>query len=183
MTRFALAAMLALLPLWTPLPVNAETLDRQQMIAVQAMLSDMGYDLAVDGVMGPGTARAIREFQGERGLPVDGEPSTTLIAQLEALMREGWYRTGGPAGEAQGPSFDCAKAGNPSERAICGDAGLAFLDREVAKAYSAAAARGSDADRRALRERQRTWIEFRDRCEADVQCLRFAMEARVDQLK
>ncbi|MEQ8898413.1 MAG: MliC family protein [Roseovarius sp.] len=67
------------------------------------------------------------------------------------------------AGAQEGPSFDCAKAGSSAEELICGDAGLAALDRRVAGRYAAAleVAGGSAA---ALRAYQRGWIKGRDEC-------------------
>lgn len=38
-----------------------------------------------------------------------------------------------------GPSFDCARAATPVEKAICANPGLAKLDRDMAAAYAAAA--------------------------------------------
>lgn len=41
---------------------------------------------------------------------------------------------------AEGPSFSCAKAATPVEKAICANPALAKLDRQMAAAYSAAVA-------------------------------------------
>src|SRR5262249_34142766 len=42
----------------------------------------------------------------------------------------------GPAGARQaGPSFDCAKATQPDEKAICADPQLAAMDQLIAQAY------------------------------------------------
>jgi S1-C subfamily serine protease len=51
--------------------------------AVQQRLGDLGYDPGpVDGVVGPSTRAAIRAFQADAGLPVDGEISEALYAAL-----------------------------------------------------------------------------------------------------
>lgn len=54
------------------------------------------------------------------------------------------------------PSFDCAKAGNTIEHAICGDATLAQQDNELARAYARARSKGwvsASAQRQWIRER------------------------------
>lgn len=86
-------------------------------------------------------------------------------------------------------SFDCAKAATPVERAICADAALARLDREVAQAYGDRLAE-SAADRRKeqLRAAQRGWLErreatCRDKAERERgDCLAGLYRARLDEL-
>ncbi|MGH6920707.1 MAG: trypsin-like peptidase domain-containing protein, partial [Geminicoccaceae bacterium] len=52
---------------------------------VQQRLADLGYDPGpVDGVVGPRTRAAIRAFQADLGLPVDGQISGALHAALES---------------------------------------------------------------------------------------------------
>ena len=186
MRRLVILVLALVLPLvLSAPPADAQgahqPMTRQDIIQVQGLLSDMGYDLSVDGLMGPGTARAIQEFEFEQGLPVTGRPTHVLIELLRALHAQGWYRTGGAT--TAGPSFDCARAGNAAEFAICGDPGLSYLDRELAAAYGVAASRLSAAGQRQLRDGQRAWLADRNRCGANVQCLRFAMEARIGQLR
>jgi len=46
---------------------------------IQAELQRRGYDVGpVDGRLGPRTQTAIREFEQQNGLPVDGQPSASL---------------------------------------------------------------------------------------------------------
>jgi len=49
---------------------------------VQALLRDLGYDVAVDGVLGPRTRLALERFQSLHDLDIDGIPSSETIAAL-----------------------------------------------------------------------------------------------------
>ncbi len=54
----------------------------------QEGLARLGYDPGpLDGVYGPRTAAAIREYQSDYGLPVTGRPSATLAARIEDEAR------------------------------------------------------------------------------------------------
>jgi hypothetical protein len=53
-------------------------------VLVQAALARRGYyEGQVDGVMGPGTRSAIREFQRDNGLPVTGRIDSQLVQALK----------------------------------------------------------------------------------------------------
>jgi peptidoglycan hydrolase-like protein with peptidoglycan-binding domain/tellurite resistance protein len=39
---------------------------------IQAALSNLGYEVDIDGIFGPGTQSAVRQFQSDNGLSVDG---------------------------------------------------------------------------------------------------------------
>ncbi|MDE1146673.1 MAG: lysozyme inhibitor LprI family protein [Azospirillaceae bacterium] len=60
-----------------------------------------------------------------------------------------------------GPSFDCAAANRPAEKAICADAKLAALDAEIAALYKTAQAKAGPAAE-ALKIEQRRWLQGRD---------------------
>ena len=49
---------------------------------VQSQLSDRGYNVSVDGVLGRGTAKAIRQYQEDNGLRVNGRVTNELIESL-----------------------------------------------------------------------------------------------------
>jgi peptide/nickel transport system substrate-binding protein len=62
------------------------TTTSELVAAVQKELVRLGYDPGpLDGQMGPKTQGAIRRFQGDQGLSVDGEASEGLLARLQAL--------------------------------------------------------------------------------------------------
>jgi uncharacterized protein len=68
------------------------------------------------------------------------------------------------ASPASDPSFECAKAAIPAERAICASPELRDLDRRLNGRYLEVKA-GLGADRRAaLVKDQRAWLEQRNRC-------------------
>jgi peptidoglycan hydrolase-like protein with peptidoglycan-binding domain len=70
---------------------SQETMVRDAQIA----LRDAGYEPGrIDGIMGPKTQAAIREFQTSRGLPQTGTLDATTQQQLFATYRpeSGWRR-------------------------------------------------------------------------------------------
>lgn len=77
------------------------------------------------------------------------------------------------------PSFDCNKAGTPSEFAICDSAELSALDRALADAYNAARKAANRREARQIRSEQRRWLRQRNRCRDDVACLSEAMRSRI----
>ena len=85
-------------------------------------------------------------------------------------------------------SFDCRKAGTPTERTICSDMALAQLDYELAETYSARLAAATDSGKQALKTRQRAWLKIRDQAchdqaaAAAVSCLTGVYRARLSEL-
>lgn len=56
--------------------------------SVQYNLKQLGFDPGpVDGLMGPGTERAIRAFQSAHGLPVTGQADNDLMRRLFAIAQ------------------------------------------------------------------------------------------------
>jgi peptidoglycan hydrolase-like protein with peptidoglycan-binding domain len=67
--------------------------DRQETArlvhATQSRLNDLGYNAGPeDGVYGPTTRSAVREFQSDQGLPMTGEASTSLLARIQQATGE-----------------------------------------------------------------------------------------------
>jgi uncharacterized protein len=83
---------------------------------------------------------------------------------------------------AAGPSFDCARAAKPAERAICRDFELAKLEREATDACLRARALNRPAERE-LTSRQRIWLASRDACGPDKTCLMQSMGGRLNELQ
>jgi uncharacterized protein YecT (DUF1311 family) len=62
------------------------------------------------------------------------------------------------------PSFDCAGARSKGEVAVCSDAGLATLDRNLAAQYGRAVASASPEQQALLRRTRDRFVGYRDRC-------------------
>jgi membrane-bound lytic murein transglycosylase B len=55
--------------------------------SIQAVLGRLGYDAGpADGVAGPKTRTAIRQYQEQKRLLVDGQPSDALLAHIRQQM-------------------------------------------------------------------------------------------------
>lgn len=64
-------------------PNNEKPLSRQQALALQTALRDLGfYHDKIDGMLGLKSHDAIREYQRSHGIPADAYPSTTLVSQI-----------------------------------------------------------------------------------------------------
>jgi localization factor PodJL len=62
--------------------------NRHLVAEIQRLLRAKGYDAGLDdGVIGERTAEAIRRYQKDQGLLVDGEPSEALVTKLRAAVR------------------------------------------------------------------------------------------------
>src|SRR5436190_4809443 len=84
------------------------------------------------------------------------------------------------AREGLAASFDCNKAGTPTEKQICADPVLSRLDEQLDDAYRTAQHRAES--RPTLRDAQRQWLATRrDTCK-DSACLRKAYLDRIDAL-
>lgn len=64
-------------------PSDAPRLSRDQVIALQKTLNDKGYDSGVvDGILGPATRSALRNFQHSQELVPDGFPGLEVLTLL-----------------------------------------------------------------------------------------------------
>ena len=58
-----------------------------QVKEIQTLLNDLGYDAGrADGLMGRKTRKAIRTFQRDEGLPINGRPSRGLVEALQTAV-------------------------------------------------------------------------------------------------
>ena len=80
------------------------------------------------------------------------------------------------------PSFDCGTARTRGEIAVCSDAGLAALDRNMAAQYSRAASVASPDQRDLLKQTARRFYAYRDRC-GDNRCIGDAYVGRMREIR
>ena len=70
--------------LQNPPPEDAPALSRANIIQLQEALQQRGYEPGTpDGIMGPATRSAIRQFQAANNLVADGYPGESVLAALE----------------------------------------------------------------------------------------------------
>jgi hypothetical protein len=80
------------------------------------------------------------------------------------------------------PSFDCGSARTRGEVAVCSEAGLAALDRQMAAQFSRAFAMASPDQRAVLRETARRFYAYRDRCPNNA-CIGDAYTERMSEIR
>lgn len=69
--------------LTNPPPEDAPTLSRDDVLQLQTALNERGFDTGnPDGIIGPNTRSAIREYQSSVGLIADGFPGAELLESL-----------------------------------------------------------------------------------------------------
>jgi membrane-bound lytic murein transglycosylase B len=70
-------------PLLSPRPAAEVPLTRYDVVEMQSMLTNLGFEPGEpDGIVGEKTRRAIRMFQKSVELPADGYPDPGLLEQL-----------------------------------------------------------------------------------------------------
>jgi uncharacterized protein len=80
------------------------------------------------------------------------------------------------------PSFNCAAVSAPAETAICNDADLAEMDNQLARQFSTRLMAMPAASTNAFRQEQARWLQSRNACGADKDCLAGSYRARLQQL-
>ncbi len=95
----------------------------------------------------------------------------------EAAPRPVRENASGDVEPASLPSFDCAKAGNESERKVCTNANLGWADRSLGETYLMLLTHTPKAEEAAIQDGQRQWLRRRDAC-SELDCLLRAYEER-----
>ena len=62
-------------------------MNQMEVTALQTHLQDLGYLNSVDGDFGPGTERAVKEFQKDNGLSIDGLVGSGTAGAIELALR------------------------------------------------------------------------------------------------
>jgi uncharacterized protein YecT (DUF1311 family) len=86
-----------------------------------------------------------------------------------------------PRTSAAQPSFNCANARTRGEIAVCNDAGLAALDRQMAEQFNSALGRADPRQRALLQSRRGGFLAFRDRCRTDA-CVADTYRGRIREI-
>jgi hypothetical protein len=106
-------------------------------------------------------------------------PPTNGVPQVQPPAAPSPPASPQPAGAR--PSFDCAKARSKGEVAVCSDAGLAALDRNMAAQYSRAISVASPEQQALLRRTRDRFLGYRDRC-PDNRCVGDAYVGRMREI-
>ncbi len=125
----------------------------------------------------PAFALLLIACQQDRGTAIETAPTGSTPPPAAAQMPA-------QAPEAAAPGFDCQQAANAIEKAVCSDAELSALDRQLADTYAQALAKSGDTT--TLQATQRGWIKGRDDCWKAVDiaaCVREAYIARIVELR
>lgn len=80
------------------------------------------------------------------------------------------------------PSFNCRYARTSSEIAVCNDAGLASLDRQMAAQYYSAISNADSRQRAQLVRSRSTFLRFRDRCSSNA-CIAETYRGRMQEIR
>ena len=164
-------------------PVSAFTKSVVQGLSGQADLAGNGNK---DGQVKAGELIDFARMQvGQAMQPLGGAQTP----QLSGLRRQFLHRyrfaapkaIKTPAGVQ--PSFNCARAGNKAERAICASPAIATLDNVMVGLYRKAIRVRKKSAQRALIARQKKWLRTRNACGSNIACLAQRYGERIQQLQ
>ncbi|EMQ2088326.1 DUF1311 domain-containing protein [Salmonella enterica subsp. enterica] len=79
-------------------------------------------------------------------------------------------------------SFDCQKATQADEKAVCADLSLNDMDVEMATKYQFLQGLFPMGTRGAMQDEQQKWLQSRLHCGGDTACLTKSYESRLQQL-
>lgn len=126
-------------------PTAAERAEqRARTREIQSALNALGYDAGpVDGITGPRTRAAIRAFEADAGLPVDGRADATMLGTLRATRQRA-------ATAAPTPSNGPGATGGALGQAVGGPAtaGAVAVQGAAADGTASVAPRGAGVERR-----------------------------------
>jgi len=96
---------------------------REQVKAAQQALKDKGHDPGpVDGVMGPKTQAALKDFQSKEGLSASGQLDTETMSKLGVEAKAGASADTGTSSPSASPGAS-GSTGTPSKSGSTGGAG------------------------------------------------------------
>ncbi len=80
------------------------------------------------------------------------------------------------------PSFNCRSARTRGEIAVCGDSGLAALDRQMAAQFNTAMAQGDSRQRSLLQRTRNDFLRYRDNCPSNA-CIAETYRGRIREIR
>ena len=127
----------------------------------------------------PAPAPAPRQPARVAASPAAPRPPAVAPAPRQAARQPA--RAAVEPARGAGPSFNCRYARTRSERMVCGDPGLAALDRSLNAAFEEAVAGG--VDRRTLRAAQDRWLGAREAASDDPDAVADVYRRRIEELR
>ena len=135
-----------------------------------------------DGIITPLATLAKTEAPApEQPLVNETIPVTEPGAPADPLAPQPAAPPGAAAGTAN-PSFNCANARTAGEIAVCGDPGLAALDRRMASQFRSAIADASPQQRATLNQTRDAFLRYRDQC-PDKACIAQTYQGRLREIR
>lgn len=124
----------------------------------------------------PGSGPAPEPAVVANSPPLPAPPAPRSMAPAPAPERER------VTASASRPSFSCANARTRGEIAVCGDDGLASLDRQMSSQFYSAM-RSADPEMRAMLQRTRTrFLTYRDQCPSNA-CIDQTYRGRIREIR
>ncbi len=142
------------------------------IIAPLATLARVGA--TTGDALAPGAAPAAPAAPGT-GDPMVNPPPPAAAPPAQAAPDPA------PARANANPSFNCRNARTRGEIAVCGDAGLASLDRQMAGQFNAAMGRADPEERALLQRTRNRFLSYRDQCRSDS-CIADSYRGRMREI-
>ena len=144
-----------------------------------------------DGIIAPlatlarvGGATADALAPGATDAPVAvTEPANDTLAPPASMppSQPGQAAPPPPRADAS-PSFNCRNARTRGEIAVCGNAGLASLDRQMASQFNSALSRADPGERALLQRTRNRFLSYRDSCRSDS-CIADTYRGRMREIQ
>ena len=121
----------------------------------------------------PAKARAQAQRQAQ--------PARAMKPPAPVVQRTATAPPAAPRNAVARPSYNCRYARTRSEIAVCGDAGLARLDQEMAAQFNNAVRQGTPAQREVLERSRLRFLYRRERCKTAA-CIAETYRARMTEI-
>ena len=169
-------------PITIPLATLARSGSYTDLVATAPAASQVAVNAApaVPAPMVPAPA-ARREVSAPAVASQPRPPQPIAPAPRTAAVATPSTSSPKPAAGSAKPSFNCRYARTRGEISVCGNPGLASLDRRMASAYYRAISSANASQREALRTSRNAFLRKRDRCTTQS-CVSASYEARIGEI-